>query len=275
MHRKIWEWCYIAQALAERQLLRPGRRGLVFAVGQEPLPALFAGLGCDILATDLDVRRAAAAGWVKTNQHADSLAQLVRPELCPLEKFHERVSFRHVDMNQIPDDLQGFDFVWSSCSLEHLGSLAHGEQFLYNSLKCLRTGGVAVHTTEFNVTSNESTPDYRSTVLYRARDIERIAHNLAACGHTPAQVDLRPGEMPLDRIVDVPPYVWSPHLKLHYRHNICTSVGLIVEKRSDAIPVAPRFVTPRPLRAVLRPWARWLKERVVLRLPARPQRPAA
>src|SRR5262249_20129644 len=27
-HRKLWEWCYIAQALWERGLLRPGKRGL-------------------------------------------------------------------------------------------------------------------------------------------------------------------------------------------------------------------------------------------------------
>jgi hypothetical protein len=37
LHRKLWEWCYICQALSERDMLRPGRRGLGFAVGREPL----------------------------------------------------------------------------------------------------------------------------------------------------------------------------------------------------------------------------------------------
>jgi hypothetical protein len=32
-HRKVWEWCAIAQALEERDMLRPGRRGCGFAVG--------------------------------------------------------------------------------------------------------------------------------------------------------------------------------------------------------------------------------------------------
>jgi hypothetical protein len=44
-HRKLWEYGFIAQALFERGLLRPGSCGLGFAVGQEPLVSLFAGFG--------------------------------------------------------------------------------------------------------------------------------------------------------------------------------------------------------------------------------------
>ena len=35
MHRKNWEHAYICQALHERGMLEPGRRGLGFAVGAE------------------------------------------------------------------------------------------------------------------------------------------------------------------------------------------------------------------------------------------------
>ena len=52
LHRKMWEWLFIAEALRERGLLGPGRRGLGFGVGQEPLVALFAAQGCDVVATD-------------------------------------------------------------------------------------------------------------------------------------------------------------------------------------------------------------------------------
>src|SRR5690349_11463990 len=76
LHRKLWEWCYIAQALYERGMLGEGRRGLGFAVGSEPLSSLFAGFGCAIVASDLDPESADRAGWVSTNQHASSLAQL-------------------------------------------------------------------------------------------------------------------------------------------------------------------------------------------------------
>src|SRR6516162_10212999 len=68
--RKLWEFCFIAQALSERGMLQPGRRGLGFAVGREPLPALFASYGCEVVATDLDPERAREKNWVDTGQHA-------------------------------------------------------------------------------------------------------------------------------------------------------------------------------------------------------------
>ncbi len=52
-HRKAWEWSAIAQALHERGMLEPGRKGCGFAVGVEPLTSLFAARGAEILATDL------------------------------------------------------------------------------------------------------------------------------------------------------------------------------------------------------------------------------
>ncbi|MCK8783505.1 WcbI family polysaccharide biosynthesis putative acetyltransferase [Roseomonas sp. NAR14] len=48
MHRKYWEWFFTAQALWERQLLVPGSRGLAIDNNGEPLPALFAGMGCEV-----------------------------------------------------------------------------------------------------------------------------------------------------------------------------------------------------------------------------------
>ncbi len=37
LHRKLWEFCYIAQALFERELLAPQKRGLVFELGKSRL----------------------------------------------------------------------------------------------------------------------------------------------------------------------------------------------------------------------------------------------
>ena len=48
LHRKMWEWLFIAEALSERGMLAAGRRGVGFGVGQEPLVALFADAGCNI-----------------------------------------------------------------------------------------------------------------------------------------------------------------------------------------------------------------------------------
>ncbi len=141
MHRKLWEYCFIAQALYERGMLVPGSRGLGFGVGQEPLTALFASLGCEIVATDLATEEAYEHRWVETSQHADSLEALNSRGICSPEIFPERVSFRFVDMRKLPDDFGTFDFVWSSCSLEHLGTMALGEEFIFQSLKYLKPGG--------------------------------------------------------------------------------------------------------------------------------------
>ncbi len=44
-NRKAWEWAYIAHALDELDMFKPGRRGLGFGVGHDPLVPLFARAG--------------------------------------------------------------------------------------------------------------------------------------------------------------------------------------------------------------------------------------
>jgi SAM-dependent methyltransferase len=229
MHRKMWEWAYIAQALHERGMLQPGRRGLGFAVGREPLAALFAGCGCDIVATDLDEAQAVKDGWVQTNQHAASLEALNENGVCPPELFHQRVQFRSADMNRLPADLDGFDFVWSSCSIEHLGSIQAGQQFMLNMMRCLKPGGIAVHTTEYNVSSNIRTIRRGGSVLFRRRDLCRMVNLLSARGHRVAPLDFRTGQQPADLHVDLPPYPQKQHLKLRIGRYDSTSFGIIVQ----------------------------------------------
>ena len=94
------------------------------------------------------------------------------------------MTFRPVDMNHVPDDLGDFDFTWSSCALEHLGDLDSGIAFFLRQIDCLRPGGVGVHTTEYNVSSNAATVSKGHTVLYRRRDIEELAREVARRGHT-------------------------------------------------------------------------------------------
>lgn len=228
-HRKVWEWCYVAQALHERGFLQPGMRGLGFAVGQEPLSALFASLGCSILATDQAASAAEQGGWVTTGQHAAHLEQLNLRGICDPAVFAERVRFRAVDMRAIPQDLGEFDFLWSCCALEHLGTMKLGEDFLFAALDRLRPGGVAVHTTEFNVSSNWLTRWSGQEVLFRRRDIERIARALRRQGHQ-IELDFTPGDLPIDKLIDRPPYRPTNHLKLRNGWFVTTSIGLIIQK---------------------------------------------
>lgn len=230
MHRKQWEFCYILQALQEQGQLEPGRRGLGFGVGDEPLTAAFAARGIGVMATDLDVERAAQQGWVETDQHARSKEVLNGRGLCPPEQFDRLVDFRFMDMNRIDPDLTGFDFCWSACALEHLGSIEQGLQFIEASLECLRPGGVAVHTTEFNCHSDHATLDNASTVLFRQRDLIRLAQRLRRRGHE-IVLNFDTGDQPLDLHIDMPPYRQDNHLKLQIAKWVTTSYGLIVRKR--------------------------------------------
>jgi hypothetical protein len=72
LHRKFWEFAYISQCLEERGMLQPGRRGLGFGVGREPLASVFAKRGCAIVATDLAANAATRLGWAQSNQHASA-----------------------------------------------------------------------------------------------------------------------------------------------------------------------------------------------------------
>lgn len=229
VHRKMWEWLYICEALSRAGMLAPGRRGLGFGVGREPLVALFASLGCEIVATDLDPERASAAGWTESGQEYSGGADgLNDAGLCPEADFEQRVRYRHVDMNHIPDDLVDFDFTWSSCAFEHLGTLAAGADFVVRQMDCMTPGGLAVHTTELNVSSDEDTIESGATVLYRRRDIRELVARLRRLGYL-IEVDLTDGDAPADRHVDVPPFS-DTHLRTVLGEHVTTSVGLVIGK---------------------------------------------
>lgn len=233
LHRKLWEWCFITQALYEHGMLMEGRRGLGFAVGNEPLTGLFAKHGCSIVASDVGEEVARREGWVDTNQHANGFAQLNQRGLCPPQAFAERVRFREVDMRAIPRDLHGFDFLWSSCALEHLGSLQAGADYVLAAMDCLRNGGVAVHTTELNCDSDVETVEVGGSVIYRKRDLLALAEALRREGHQVAAFDFDLGTSDADRHVEEPPYQDTPQLKLRLGSFASTSFGLIVQKHSQ------------------------------------------
>ena len=230
LHRKQWEFIYILQALDRAGMLQPGRRGLGFGVGGERLPALMAAIGAHVVATDLPQEDHRAQEWRATGQHSSELAALHYPEICDEAAFRAAVRFRPVDMTQIPADLRGFDFCWSACAYEHLGSIAKGLAFVEASLETLRPGGVAVHTSELNLTSNRKTVDNHGTVLFRRRDMEKLAHRLIAAGHDVAPFNFDAGTQPEDRHIDLPPY-GPEHLKMVLGAYVTTSFGIIVRKK--------------------------------------------
>jgi hypothetical protein len=102
-------------------------------------------------------------------------------------------------------------------------------EFVINSVKCLKPGGVAVHTTELNCDSDDITLDNDDTVLFRKRDFRELSRKLKQMGCvTELNFDL--GDLPGDHHVDVAPYRDNGHLKLKIAQWTSTSFGLIVRK---------------------------------------------
>ncbi len=228
-HRKLWEFIYVKAAFEFHGLLREGTRLLGFGVGREPLPSTFAARGAAVVATDAPEEMISEMGWQSTNQHASTLEELYRWDLVEREAFDRLVSFEPADMNAIPAHFRDFDGCWSACALEHLGSIEKGLEFIENSLETLKPGGVAVHTTEFNLSSNDATFDRDNLAIYRRQDIERLIERLVAKGHKVAPLNLHPGTSPVDAHIDLPPYA-LPHLKLDVFGYVVTSIGIIVVK---------------------------------------------
>ncbi len=231
MHRKGWEQAWVLAVAEQSGLLQPGRSALCFGCGRERLPAYFASRGMQVLATDAPQEVIAGQGWDTTGQHSAQRDDLFFPDLISREAFDQRVGFRAVDMNAIPEDLYGrFDVCWSTCSLEHLGSLQHGLDFIENSLKTLRIGGIAIHTTEFNLVSDEETLDNPGLCIYRRQDIERLLSRLVSQGHAVMPLNLHPGDRALDAHIDLPPYA-LPHLKIAFAGYVATSIGIAVRRQ--------------------------------------------
>lgn len=215
-HRKLWEWCFICQALGERDMLREGRAGLGCGVGVEPLVALFAGAGVRIVATDL------CDGWYAKHKVPSNDRRL-----CPPDQFDRLATFRAMDMNWIHADLGGcFDFVWSSCALDHLGSTRLAKRFIYRSMEVLRPGGVAVHTTEAAI-HHEYMDTMGGTVYLLRQDLEEIGAWMRERGYG-HDLDWDEGDGEADRHVSRDNEL--PHLKLGDPDRPFTSVGLIFEK---------------------------------------------
>lgn len=216
------------QVLAMEGMIAPGRRGLGFGVGRESSVAVLASRGVQITATDLGTE-SAQREWVETQQHAACASDLNERWICPPDQFEKLVDFRVQDMNAISPDLRSYDFCWSLCAFEHLGSIQRGLDFVRNSLFCIRPGGLLVHTTELNCNSNEGTLTEGPIVIFRRRDFQDLAEELASQGHQ-ITLNFTLGADALDRYVDEAPYTERRHLRLRLGGHVTTSFGLVVRK---------------------------------------------
>ncbi|HEX9242991.1 MAG TPA: methyltransferase domain-containing protein [Anaeromyxobacter sp.] len=246
-YRKLWEYAFALQALFEHGRIREGMRGLGFGCGEESIASYLAGRGARITVTDLDPGISRGRGWIERGYHTTELDKAFKPELVSRRDFDERVHLEYVDMNAIPKHLDGaYDFCWSICAFEHLGSAENGLRFVENAMATLRPGGVAVHTTEFNFLTEHETIENRDIVLYLRKHFIDLKQRLERAGHSVPDLDFDTGDGVLDRFIDVPPYGWQPdwredvwgrwgqdaaNLKMSIGSVATTCFGIIVKKR--------------------------------------------
>ncbi len=245
-HRKLWEYAFVLQCLHENNLLLPGKSGLGFGCGEEPVASYFASKGINAHVTDLEIEKVVGTGWLETNQHASNLEAAFHPAICSREKFEAHVSHEYVDMNNIPSKLSAeYDFCWSICAMEHLGSIEKGLNFVEKSLDTLKPGGIAIHTTEYNYLSEDLTIDNWPTVLFLKKHLELLARHLKESGHQIFGPSFDVGDGVLDRFIDIPPYSVDEGFKKNYWTSIkqdaflklsiggfaCTCFGIVIRKR--------------------------------------------
>lgn len=222
LHRKLWENCTIAQVYHDR--VKFEGRAIGFGVGRERLPAWLACHGVGVYATD----RPAPGVW-NDKQHARNLENITHEGICNREQRDAYIRYGSVDMRDIPDTPNEFDFSWSSSCFEHLGSVEAGLDFFCNQMKVLRKGGISAHTTEMNLEGPQlRTPDL---VTFTLADFHRLADRLEDQGDR--LWSLKPlvmgGNTAADRHVDRAPY-GTPHLNIAIGPHVFTSVLLVAEK---------------------------------------------
>jgi hypothetical protein len=214
----------------------PRSRGIGFGVGTEPLPSYFISRGCTIVATDQPPNNDNTKNWTGSDQYTSSKAVLNSRGICNETEFNEQLTLDYLDMNYIPKnyrDGQKFDFVWSSCALEHLGTLQNGLWFILRSLTLLRPGGIAVHTTEYNLSSNDKTNFANLNCIYRKQDLDVLGETVESFGYKMDMVDTTRGTHEYDLYVDGlgwRPYIQEPHLNLRLDGFDVTSVLLTIRK---------------------------------------------
>ncbi len=228
-HRKQWEFIYILQVLEKYNMIIKGYRGIGFGVGREPIPDYLSSKGVSCIASDLEIDHAIKKGWVQGNEHAARSRDLQFRFISKNSDFKKNVKHCFIDMNNIPEVMVNFDFAWSACALEHLGSIEKGLKFIERSLECIRPGGIVVHTTEFNMSSLEETIDNDGTVLFRYADFEKLKEKVCSQGHE-MELSFYSGEGPMNNFYDIPPYSENNHLRIKLKDYITTSIGVVIRK---------------------------------------------
>jgi hypothetical protein len=214
MHRKIWEYFIINKNLEIHFNNKfYNKKGLGFAVGNEPLVPYFILKKNYITATDISKNNINYKKWFLTNQNIDiGFNKYINPKsekyMLDEETFNSYCEKLYINMNNLPKKINNnkYDFLWSSCALEHLGSVKKSFDFIIKSLKFLKKGGIAVHTTEYNYISNDKTLITEDCIIFLKSHFKILGKKLKKFGYKLLPINFNRENTFINNNVDVYPY---------------------------------------------------------------------
>ncbi len=208
-----------------------GVKAIGFGVGVEPIPAGLAKLGYKVLATDF-LEGDIALDWKNSNQLLSSPEDLNSRGILTENEFINQIKFMSMDMNNIPEELNNeFDFVWSSCALGHIGGYQNGLDFIHRSVKLLKPGGIALHTTELDVSSEDSKFDFPTLSLYRESDIKALLDTLKSEGYLVEHFRIdHKWKGKSERFIAREPWGDQPHIRIEVLGREVLSLAIRIER---------------------------------------------
>lgn len=143
-HRKQWEFAMILLALRRGGALRPEAVGLSMGAGKERLLYAVAQHVRQVVATDL---YDAATEWDKART-TDPDRYIKEDKPFPVDDA--RLRGLRMDMRSLDFEDGAFDFCYSSCAIEHIGSRQDFLRHLSEAHRVLKDGGLYAFTTELH-----------------------------------------------------------------------------------------------------------------------------
>jgi SAM-dependent methyltransferase len=170
LHRKQWEFAMIFLVLRRLGMVRPDRVGLSLGGGTERLLYSLAHLIKHMTVTDL-YDPDTVWDCARTND-PNEFVHVMRPFDVDDSKYHAV----RMDMRSLDCDDRSFDFCYSSCSIEHIGSDADFLRHFDEVSRVLKDGGIYVFTTEISFINSTIqdpgnyvfAPDYLTDLVSRS-----------------------------------------------------------------------------------------------------------
>ncbi len=195
-----WRQAFVIEALTRYGMLKPGALGLAFA-DDEGLSALIAAQGCGVIV-------ARDGGGENDDQPVAA-----------------SFSVRAMNFLDQPDDLRGFDFLWSVGVANRLGAAEAAARFIEASMRALRPGGIAVHVFDMLDSAERRSFDHADRMPLHRKEVERIALTIISRNNDIAQLNF--GTSGDDA-------AWAEEIECHTHDGIVmaqvTPFGLIARK---------------------------------------------